>query len=266
MDSFATQDFRFIAMIIAVSTVSVLLICWLLDKSKLSNWFKASEGITASFINVPAFLFGLAISTFAAGVLDNHTTANASLVNESTAVRGLMRLSKTLSSEDQARLVIALNNYIHGVIEVDWPAMQTGDQTNWELTLPEFELLSATANDIGTQTRYLGSTGNRLDSMIDSLYHERLLRLSMAYNRPNFERWPSIFVLSFLLLFTVGLLQLRSPRAMRITLIMGALCIGSSLLFLFLNLSPYCGLNAIKPNMLINSLKAIEIDKTRTKL
>lgn len=255
MENLLIQDIRFIAISIFFGAIVVFFICWILDKSKLSDWFKASEGITPSFITVPAFLFGLAISTLASGVWEIHASANASLVNESSSVGVLMRTSSKLSPEDRKRLVLAINNYVNEIIDSEWPAMESNDYKNRDAALSKLEALSAAANEIGMKENSKESIDGRLNSAIDSLFHERLQRLSYAFDRPNFARWPSIFVLSFLLLFTVGLLQLRSPRAMRISLTMGALCIGSSLIFLFLNISPYRGLNAVKPNMLKNSLE-----------
>ncbi len=258
MDHLIIQDYRFAGLIIVFGTLAIFVISWLLDRSPISKWFKASEGIAVSFITIPAFLFGLAISTLASGIWDRHSTAHFSLVNESAAIGALISVSKILSPQDKLMLNTAINNYVNGVVDKEWPAMQSGDSKNHWLASPELEALSAVANKIATDPNQLSSTGNRLQATIDNLRHARLLRLGLAYDGIDFARWPSIYMLSFLLLFSVGLLQLRAPRAMRIALTMGALCIGSSLVFLYINLSPYRGINPVEPTFLKDSVQSMQ--------
>lgn len=258
MENLLIQNFSFVAIGIALSVLAVIFIFWLLDSSPLSNWFKASEGITASFISVPAFLFGLSISTFSSALWDNHHSASTSLVNESGGVRNVIWAANELPTPDREKLTGALIAYLNSVIDQEWPAMRSGDSSVRDNASPQLDALSDIANAIAMKSNLNPSLLNRLNSAMNTLHHERMQRLFLAYEYPSFIRWPSLFVLSFLLIFTIGLLQLRSPRAMKITLTMGALCIGSSMVFLLANLTPYRGLNAVKPEILKGSLRLIK--------
>ena len=135
--------------------------------------------------------------------------------------------------------------------------MKLRDVSNYGAASPEFEILSTVADKIAMEPNQRASTENRLQSAIDNLRHERLVRDNLAKTSIRIERWPSLYLLSFLLLFTVGLLQVQSPRAMRISLTMGTFCIGASLLFIHLNGSPYGGLDAVDPDPLNQTLKLI---------
>lgn len=254
MHSFLLQDLRFIAISVFIGISIVCLIFWFLDRSPFSHWFKSSEGIANSFISVPAFLFGLVISTLATGVLNNHVAANTSLINETAAVRALFRISDTLTPPDKQKLISSVTNYVNSIVDVEWPAMAAEDRENYGSAIAKLQALNLVSNTLANNPSYRPSSINRLESAIDALYRERLIRLSLAYDRPSLIRWPSIYALSFLLLFTVGLIQLRKPKAMKITLAMGALCIGTSMIFVFLNISPYRGVSSIKPVSLIESL------------
>jgi len=259
MEHIVTQDFQFIAIVIIIAVLAVIIIAWLLDESPISNWFKASEGIVVSFITVPAFLFGMAISTLSNSIWDSHVSANLSLINESTAVRTLTSIASVLPANDGLNLKVATKQYVNAVLTKEWPAMKIANPVGKTIARSEFENLNDVANKIAMQTNQRSAIESRLITSIDSLRHERLLRLSLAYDSTNFSRWPSVFILSFLLMITVGLLQLRSPRAMRISLTMGSLCIGSTMLFLYLNISPYYGLNPVEPQILEESLSFIHI-------
>lgn len=262
MDNLFIQNFHFMGISIALGVLAVSLIYWILNKSFISEWFKASEGVVVSFITIPAFLFGLALSTLASSIWDSHVSANLSLVNESGAIRALALASTNLAPQDKLRLTEAINNYVTAVVDNEWPTMKANTSMVHNTASPEFEALSKITNTIAMEPNQHSLIAGRLESSMNILQHERLLRSSLAYEGTNFARWPSILVLSFLLLFTVGLLQLRSPRAMKISLIMGALCIGSSMLFLFLNLSPYSGLNPVTPNLLKSSIGIISPTNT----
>ncbi|OYY06362.1 DUF4239 domain-containing protein [Polynucleobacter sp. 39-46-10] len=256
------QNFHFIGFSIALGALAVSLIYWILNKSPISEWLKASEGIIVSFITIPAFLFGLAVSTLAAGIWDGHVSANLSLINESGAIRTLALTSTNLAPQDKLRLTEAINNYVTAVVDKEWPAMKAKTPMVHKIASPEFEALNKITNAIAMEPNQHSLITNRLESSMNILQHERLVRSSLAYEGTTFARWPSIFVLSFLLLFTVGLLQLKSPRAMKISLTMGALCIGSAMFFVFLNLTPYSGLNPVTSNLLKSTLSTISPTNT----
>lgn len=135
--------------------------------------------------------------------------------------------------------------------------MKIRDVSKYDAASPEFEILSSVASKIAMTPNQNVSTENRLQVSIDNLRHERLVRDNLAKTSIHLARWPSLYLLSFLLLFTVGLLQLQSPRAMRISLTMGTLCIGASLLFIYLNGSPYGGIDAVNPDPLSQTLKLL---------
>lgn len=257
MNNFLLQDFVFAAISVILGAIAVFFIFWLLKKSPISNWFNSSEAIVASFIGVPAFLFGLAISSYATDIWNNHQAANLSLVNETTAIGSLIRISQILPAEDKQKLTSAVSNYVSAIVNNEWPAMMGGDDTNFDLAKSKLEELTNVVHAIAIKPNQEASIVNRLDNNIDTLYRERLIRLTLAYDDASLARRPSIYVLSFLLLFTVGILQLKNPKAMKISLILGALCIGSSMVFLFSNISPYHGPISIKPTMLMEFISKL---------
>lgn len=112
MENLVLHDFYFLVGLIAVGIFAVLFIAWILDKSPLSPWLKASGGISVSFITVPAFLFGLAISTIATGTWNKHVSANLNLVNETSSLRTLISISSTLPPQEKELLNTAIHDYI----------------------------------------------------------------------------------------------------------------------------------------------------------
>lgn len=251
--TFILQDYLFISICILIAIAAIIFIYWLLNKSIFSNWFRASEDIVPSFMGVPAFLFGLTVSTFTANVMDNHVTAKTSLINETAAIRTLIRSSKSLDDHDKAKLSSATIDYVKSIIDTEWPAMVAGN-TNELSNSPELDALTTIADSISSKTNGIRFNESRIEAAIQTIHRERIERLTLAYDVGNFAKWPSVYVLSFMMLFTIGILQLRRSKAMKISLVMGALCIGSSMIFIFLNISPYRGPIAVKPNLLQKSI------------
>lgn len=257
MEQLRLHDFYFLLGLTVLGAFGVLFISWILDKSPLSPWIKSSGGITVSFITIPAFLFGLAISTIAAGTWNKHVSADLNLVNETSSLRALISIASTLPPQEKEQLNTAINQYISSSLNQEWPAMKMRDASHYEAAAPQFDSLSEVVNRIALTPNQRISIENRLQSSIDNLRQQRLLRVDLASGTIDFVKWPSLYTLSFLLLLTVGMLHLQSPRAMRISLTLGALCIGVSLLFIFINVSPYSGLDAINPEPLSQTLKLI---------
>ncbi len=249
MEKIITQDILFIGTCIFIGAIAVFFIHWLLNRSPLSRWFVASEDIVASFISVPAFLFGLTVSTFTANIIENHNIAKTSLLNEVSSVRTLLRISKTLPAEDQAKLTTAIDDYVNSIIKIEWPLMTEGKINDFNNSMP-LDNLSTVSESISSKNYGNHATGPRIESAIQSLHRERLERLFLANEVGSFAKSPSIFTLSLLMLLTIGLLQLRKPQAMKIALTMGTLCIGSSMVFIFLNISPYRGPISVQPLIL----------------
>ena len=249
MNNILDQNFYFVLFCILIGALAVFFVHWLLNRSPISSWFKSSEDLVASFMGVPAFLFGLTISTFTNGIWENHVIAKASLIKEATAISSLIRTSRALPQADQQVIVSDINNYISSILSKEWPEMRMGNAQAISSSR-ELDVLSSTVSRITSHSRMGNLNQDRLQTLVDTLYYERTVRLSLSSDINLFSRWPSLYFLSIMLLLTIGMLQLRKPQAMKISLTMGALCIGASMVFLFMNVSPYRGLVAVEPTML----------------
>lgn len=242
------------AAIVAIAIASVL-IYWLLNKSSLSEWFKGSEDVVPPYISVSALMFGFFAATLAADIWPKQDEANKILINETSAIRSLLATSEHLKARDRVILVNSINGYVDAVLQKEWPAMVVGDDVNREGALPELKELSNTAIQLAIREKLPSVLENRLQQSIDQIRVARLSRLSLAHDSISFIKWRAVILFGFLLLFTVALVHMRRPRAMKITLFVTALGILLSIAILSNNRSPYAGGDAIKPEMLINSIR-----------
>lgn len=248
----------FTAATIVITTLSAYLIYWLLNKSPISGWLNTSEPISPAFLSITAFLFSLAITTVATNSFQRHQVASENLAAEANSIGTLISISKILPAQDGSKLILAVNNYVNAVVDKEWPVISTNSYENRQIALPEFEALNTVVNGIDIEPNQRGSIEGRMDAAVDSIRHTRLMRQSLAYENNSLKKWPEIPVCSFLLLLCVGLIHLRSQKAMKITLGVTGLCVVTSMIFIYMAMSPYQGWNPIEPYKLKDSLALID--------
>ncbi len=239
---------------IFVVLVATVLIFWLLNQSPAAEWFKGAEDIVPPYLSVVALLFGLFAATLAADIWPKQDEAKKMLINETSAIRSLFATSEHLKSADKDKLSLSVKRYVEAVLEKEWPAMVAGDHENREGALPELQALSRTAIQIARFEKLPRILENRLQQSIDEIRIARLSRLSLAHDSISFIKWRAVILFGVLLLFTVGLVHLRRPRAMKIALFVTTLGVLLTIGILANNRSPYSGKDAIEPDMLADSL------------
>lgn len=243
---------------IFVVVAAAVFFYWLLNKSPVSKWFKGAEDIVPPFISVSALLFGFFAATLASDIWPKQDEANKVLINETSAIRSLLATSEHLETAEAERLKQSIQLYVAAVLENEWPAMIKGDYENKEGALQELKALSKTTIQIAIEERLPKVLVSRLQQSVDEIRIARLSRLSLAHVNISYIKWRAVILFGFLLLFTVGVVHMRKPRAMKIALFATAFGILLSIGILANNRSPYAGPGAIKPTMLIESIKAYQ--------
>ena len=79
--------------------------------------------------DVVGLVFGLLLALVIASIVTKHDDADSAAAAESTAVAQLARASRALPIDVQIKLETAIGQYVHTVVEDEWPAMRTGDSS-----------------------------------------------------------------------------------------------------------------------------------------
>ena len=106
----------------------------------------------------------------------------------------------------------------------------------------------------------LGSDGRlpqyaslRLNQALESLRISRQQRLSLAHDAVSASKWASPMMLAILTLITIGVVHIRRPRAMFISMLITIACVLATTVLLFENRSPFNGPAAVTPSMLLEA-------------
>ena len=259
MTPFTLDVLKFSAVSIVMIAVVAYAIYWVLNDSPISRWLNDSDAVVPSFLSITAFIFGLTVSTLAGFSFEKHESAISNLITESSAIDSLINISTVLPLQDQAQIKSAVKDYVNAVIEKEWPAMNEKDAKNREIALPEFIALSKTINQIAYQANQLASIGSQLEAELTVIRHNRKVRQSIAYDTDNIKKWIVIPISSILLLISVGVVQLGSLKAMKVSLSIASLCILTAMTFLYITISPYGMWNPVNPHQLQESLMMLSI-------
>lgn len=260
MSPFSAELLAFIAISTAATVFVSCGIYWALNYSAIARWLHDSDAVVPSFLSITSFIFGLAISTLASNSFDRHQSAITNLIIESSAIESIISTSMALPTQEQAQIKSSIKNYLSAELQKEWPAMQDRDSSKRDIASPEFLSLNTLIHQIAYQPKQLSSISSQLLSAIDTIRHSRQVRHSLAYDNDSLKKWPAVPICSFLLLLSVGIVHLGSIKAMKVSLSIASLCIVTAMIFLFISLSPYRGWNPIEPNLIQQSLKALEVD------
>jgi hypothetical protein len=230
---------------------------WLLNRSPASDWFKASEDIVPPYLALPAVLFALFSTAFATDVWQKHVQAKDAVIREAAAISSLTLLARH-AGPGGTDLAQALRNYVRAVVESEWPAMTRADRTNKGSAMGQLETLDSVVLALGRDPDLPHYSALRLNDALESIRVSRMHRISLAHDPIAIAKWASPMALGVLTLLAIGIVHIRRPRAMKISLSVAVLCILATIHVLSSNRSPFMGTAATSNELLVDTLQALD--------
>ncbi|MEA2185966.1 MAG: hypothetical protein QOK16_977 [Solirubrobacteraceae bacterium] len=113
-----------IVVIVGVPTVAALVVVWVVDEvfPNLRD-LEMDDAVR----DVVGLVFGLLLALVIASIVTKQDDAESAAAAESTAAAQLARATRAFPIDLQIRLEQAIGQYVHAVVEDEWPAMRTGN-------------------------------------------------------------------------------------------------------------------------------------------
>ncbi len=254
---FNLQEHGYTWVVLAVLLIIFSGTYWLLNRSPVSEWFKSSEDVVPPFLALPAIMFALFMSALATDIWQKHYDAKQALIRESSALRSIILLTPNLGARGQ-HLSQVTENYINAVADREWQAMTLKDHPNKESALPELEALDFAIAKIGSDPALPQYTALRLNNALEMLRLSRQQRLALAHDGISASKWASPIMLAVITLVTIGVVHIRRPRAMLISMMLTILCVLATMQLLSQNRSPYIGTAAVTQEPLYDAKKLLD--------
>jgi len=180
-------------------------------------------------------VLGLLLSFNAVTVWEQSSAARDATLAEASALREVADMLPELPAEQRDAVRASLRDYLHYVIEIEWPALASSQVG---LNKPASLRRLARLGRAGTQD---------LHDPISAAVHAREDRIRIATARMLPARWTIVIVLGALALLAIGLVHAEHRRARAVALAMVAFGIASCFVVLLVQARPFLGSLALQP-------------------
>lgn len=208
-------------------------------------------GYTTSLISL---IYGVLVGLTALYLFNNNAYTAEAVQREADAVANFYRDSNWLEEPTRSNVQKQIQNYLHEVIEVEWPLMQRGARVtkNGDLIIDKIA-------DLIYKNNITNSSILKHDMLneIKQLYNARQARIHMSYSHLNVEIWIVILIGTFLTV-CINYFFGMSIYLHMLTASAAALMV-ASMMFLLMTLDrPFQGDFSIDPGSLESVLASIQ--------
>jgi hypothetical protein len=202
-----------------------------------SKHYKAVSPVTLTPL---AVILGLLIAFLASHVWSSVEEAKIHVGQEAGALREALLLSEALSPESRELVRSAIRDHLRAVLEEEWPAMASGEETLRHLPVALTDamvaLLSLEPAHSGQQLARQRTLA-ALEQALDARRH----RILLSESGLEAVQWLVVLVLSVLILATIAMVHAENRRAAAITMFIFSTAIASCLVLLLAYDRPFGG-------------------------
>lgn len=205
------------------------------------EWDRALAHVIGTF----GIFFGILLALVALSVYENFAYARDTAVEEAGRVGTLYRATTLLDEQDGDRLRTAIDEYMHSVIELDWPQQRQGVlPTASDAQVDEIdELLS----DVEAEPGHEQAAFQQVLATFDVFIESRRARIDATALELPFLLWLVIWVGAAVNVVLLAFLDVRNPRLHLLMVGLLSLYIGL-VIFVTADLDhPYAGSIAVGP-------------------
>jgi hypothetical protein len=241
-----------VAMVLA-SLLGLILVRWKVPRT----WLAEHTEVAGFIYAVIGVIYGVILAQVVVAAWDEFRDAEAAAASEASSVRDIARLARGWPDDDRTAVEAALDDYARHVINVEWPAMMTGDfQATADPTVVDqlwAAVDAADRNGVGTRPSY-AATLDQLDQLDDARRSRLLLGQSGLPGAMTVTlALGAIITVTFTYLFAVESGWMHSLMTASLSVLVALL-----LLLVYELETPFTGVSAIEPTAMQLVLEDME--------
>ena len=217
---------------------------WFLGARRWSDRIAGMAGVVPPFINVLGVLFGLTLAFLANDTWNAHDRALAAVAREADALRAITILARHLPAEEAAEVDAATRTYATAAL-AEWPLLSRRSSSHEAAVAADrlLELLS----EPRILTESGASVSNQEVALAIAVRDGRQMRLGLSQTHVNPLKWGGMAVLGFLTMFSVAVVHIGTPRAMRVAIAIFALASAPMAVIVLIHGNPFQPPAAVSP-------------------
>lgn len=250
------EDF-YLFVLLSVTFVIVSILCTFMARRIIPSHVRAQDNAVIVGTNgLIGVIYGVLVGISALYLINNNSYTADAVQREANAVADVYRDSQWLPATVKNSIAKNLENYLHSVIDDEWPLMSKGLHVDNRNDFLINSMIAEVVNNLSTNNTELLLEKNIL-SNLQNLYNARQQRIHMSYELLDPDMWVVIIIGTILLLFINFIYEMNF--FLHVVAVTSAALMASSMLFLLITLDgPFQGEFAIKPGAMQSVLLFME--------
>jgi Protein of unknown function (DUF4239) len=241
--------------IVAGFVASTLLLGFLVHKFTSREVRNANTDRAGFILAVIGVIYAVLLAFVAIGVWERFQQAEARTYEEAGSLATVYRDS--LSFDHSVRLRAALREYVHSVIDEEWPQMRRGERSKFADVL--LETVDGDVRALSAPTPSLQNIQAQMLTSMDTALRDRLTRLTIDFIGINEVMWI-VLVLGAYVTVAFTYLFGFDRTVMQLLMVGGLSLVIGLVMFLVVALDyPYRGSIAVQPEAFRNLLESLSV-------
>ena len=204
------DQFLFAAVVLLGTTLAVVLLLWVTQRSSYSAWIRSFRGVAQNFMSVISVLFALNVAFLAHDTWTAHDRALDTVFVEAGSLRTLLDLAEQLPDEVRMQVRAAIADYARLAVADEWPMLAHRDSS--ELAARRLDALVTLLADSGA-----GAAGPTVQTLLLQqamvVRNSRDLRVALSQTHVNPLKWLGMAFLGLLTMISIAMVHIDLPRA-----------------------------------------------------
>ena len=217
------------------------------------GWTPAFKAMSPVMLTPLAVVFGLIVGFLCAQVWADSERANAAVIREAGALRGVTLFAQGFPEPTEARINDLVRRHIRDAVEKEWPAMARHQLTLPPMTEVDIEVVDFILS-LKPENEAQSNAQREMVSSLRNAYDARRERLVISRAKINWVKWTVVLVLGTLILVTIALVHSDNRATAAIAMGLFGTAMAACVVLIASHNEPFTGEISVSPTLLLQVL------------
>jgi Protein of unknown function (DUF4239) len=231
---------------------TAFLLAWLSFRSRLSERILSFKGLVAPFFVSTATIFGLLVGFLSSDIWERNKQASRVVLTESETLQALYSVAAASGSDDKG-LRTAIRDYVHAVIDDEWPRLAVQERSA-KADAALTALLREVAQAAASKNAVIQRTMLDMVLRIRAAHEDRVV---LSNDRTMATKWVGVMLLALITQIAIAAVHLEKPRPQLAALLIFTLAAVSILGLLAIHEAPFEPPVFVPPGPIVDVLRQV---------
>jgi hypothetical protein len=217
------------------------------------GWTPAFKGMSPVLLTPLAVVFGLIVGFLCAEVWQDGERANAAVIREAGALRGVTLFAQGFPGPTEARIRDLVRRHIRDAVDKEWPAMARQTSALPPMSEADIEVIDFILS-LKPQGEAQVTAQREMVTSLRNAFDARRERLVISRAKINWVKWTVVLVLGTLILVTIALVHSDNRATASIAMGLFATAMAACVVLIASHNEPFTGEISVSPSLLLQVL------------